>query len=139
MVAGLGEGHPILPEIVGHRKLAAEGVSARMHIHLVQFIIGGLKQDRHIQFGAIDQFGDGDLVTKVRQADDKSINVITVRLEMFRIELCIRDGLNSAVVRGFDRQDNGIDSQLVQLRQDLVACINAGRRAKQGATADDNA
>ena len=69
-----------------------------MHIHLVQFIIGGLKQDRHIQFG-----------------------------------------LNSAIVRGFERQGNGIDSQLVQLRQDLVACINAGRRAKQGATADDNA
>jgi hypothetical protein len=106
-------------------------------IDFIDLVIAGLQQDRHVQLGTVDQFGDCDLIAKVWQANYQSVDLVAVRLEMRGIKLSIRNALHRAIRRGLKWQDDGFDPQSGEMSQNLGTCGLAGRRAKKGPTADN--
>ena len=89
VVRGFGEGHAILPEVVGHADLAAERIATFLDGDFGDLVIAGLQQDRHVQAGAVDQFGNGNLIAKVRQADHQAVDPVGVGTEMGGVKVRI--------------------------------------------------
>jgi hypothetical protein len=51
MGQGVGEGVVVLAEIVLHREFAAESIPAFCHAELVQIVVAGLNERRHVEPG----------------------------------------------------------------------------------------
>ena len=110
MAGRLGKRNAILIEVVGDRDLSAERIAALANADLVNLVIGGLQQDRQVQFRAVDQFGNRNLIAKVGQTDHHPVNLITVLAEESRIDFRVRNTLHRAIRRRFKRQDQRFDA-----------------------------
>ena len=109
-----------------------------MDIDLVEFVIAGLQQDRNVELGPVDQFGHGNLVAEIGQADHQAVDLVAIGLEVFGIELGIRNRLHGAIGRRLEGEGDGLDPERVELRQNLVARLPAGRGAEERPASDDN-
>ena len=90
----------ILIEVVAHADLTAEGIAARVKIHLVVFVIAGLHHDRHVQVGIADGIDDANLKAEVRQRHDDAVNLVAVLAELLADLQAVLAGLDAAAAGG---------------------------------------
>ena len=133
----VSEADSVLIEVVGDRYLTAEGIAPVMDVDLVDLVVTRLQQNRNVQRGTGNAFGDRHLVSEIRQQDHKAIDVIPLRAKEVAISRCILARLNRAILGRLGRQGFKRDPELFELDNGLLASRKRRSAVEEEPAADD--
>ncbi len=136
---GLGERHAVLPEVVGHRDLAAERIAARLHVDLVDLVIDACSRIGTFSRARLTSSATAISSPKLgRQITRPSISS-RCALKWAGVELGIGDDCTAPLsVASNGRITASMPSRSSCARTSSRACT-AGGGAEEGPAADHNA
>jgi hypothetical protein len=135
----VSEADIVLIEVIGDRDLPTEGVAPVMDVDLVDLIVTRLQQDRDVQRGTGNAFGDRYFISEIRQQNYETVDVILLRAKEVSIKSCILARLNSTILGRIGRQGFDGDAELFELGNSLLTGRKRRGAVKEEPAANDQA
>ena len=135
----VGERDAILVEVAGNGQLAAERVAAPLQVGLVERVVAGLQQYRHLEIGHGDGFYDGDFVAEIGQRHHDAVDRVAVLAEEAGVFVGVLPRLDRAIGRRVERQDAIGNAELFALRHEVGPGIRRIGRIEECPARNDQA